>query len=87
MSRSDDDSVPRVPLEMSVSAQHVPWRLAKPDANESCRWSCVDGRWVSLTIVRNASPVTIVVADSNGHSETVGSHTAALELARKMRGS
>jgi hypothetical protein len=59
------------------------WRLAKAQQGESCRWECVDGRWVSLTL--DAEAGVVIVADSRGRSERIASYEGALELAKRWR--
>ncbi len=61
------------------------WRLVGAKAPESCRWECVDGRWVSLTLGQEAQVGMVAVKDSTGRMELVDSYEGALELAKSWR--
>lgn len=63
----------------------MPWRLVTPRGFESCRWQCHDGRWVALTLGRDAEIGTVVITDSSGKRETIDSYEDALTLARRWR--
>lgn len=63
----------------------IPWRLVQPEAGESCRWECVDGRWVAVSLGQGADLGTVVVADSTGQRRTVDSYEGALEVAKSLR--
>jgi hypothetical protein len=63
----------------------APWRLTRPRGEESCRWECVDGRWVTLTLGREGEVGCVVVEDSTGRRELVGSYEGALALAKEWR--
>jgi hypothetical protein len=64
---------------------YVPWRLGQAEPGESARWSCVDGRWVSVSLGQGAEAGQTIVANSEGDRELVQDHEAALELAKKWR--
>jgi hypothetical protein len=61
------------------------WRLVAAKAPESCRWECVDGRWVSLTLGQEDRVGMVAVKDSSGRSEFVDSYEGALQLAKAWR--
>jgi hypothetical protein len=63
----------------------VRWKLVQPGERESCRWQCVDGRWVSLALGHGAELGRVVVASSDGRRELVDAYEAALALAREWR--
>ncbi len=64
---------------------YVPWRLVHPRGHESCRWQCIDGRWVALTLGRDDEIGQVVVTDSHGRRELVDAYENALMLARQWR--
>ena len=64
---------------------YVPWRLVTPRGDESCRWQCIDGRWVALTLGRDDEIGRVVVTDSRGRRELVDAYENALRLARHWR--
>jgi hypothetical protein len=53
---------------------------------ESCRWESDDGRWLTVTVGDESELTKVVVADSTGQRETVGSYESALALAKSWRG-
>jgi hypothetical protein len=61
---------------------YVPWRLATAHAGESVRWECVDGRWVSISLVQGGQTI---VASSEGQREGVDDYESALKLAKSWR--
>ncbi len=67
------------------SVQFATWRLVKPKGAESCRWEAADGRWISLTLGRDAEIGSVVFADSSGARELIDSYEGALELAKSRR--
>jgi hypothetical protein len=67
------------------STEFVPWKLVTPVGRESCRWQCVDGRWVSLSLGQDDEIGQVVVADSTGKRELVDAYEDALALARHWR--
>jgi hypothetical protein len=74
-----------LPRRRRDSEQYVPWRLVSPTEPESCRWQCIDGRWVALTLGHGAEIGHVVVTDSHGRRELVDSYEGALTLARMWR--
>jgi|GEM_PF-4805358 len=64
---------------------YIRWRLVKPLKEESCRWECVDRRWVSLSIGRAAEAGKVVVEDNAGKRELADSYDSALALAKTWR--
>jgi hypothetical protein len=67
------------------TADYVPWKLVSPVDRESCRWQCLDGRWVSLALGHEDELGRVVVANSEGRRELVDAYEAALALARDWR--
>jgi hypothetical protein len=63
----------------------VRWRLVPAKAPESCRWQCVDGRWVSLTLGDGGQVGMVAVRDSDGRAELIDTYEGALELAKAWR--
>jgi len=63
----------------------VPWRLAQPEKGESCRWQCVDTRWVSVSLGADDELGSVVVKDSGGQRQVVQSYEGALALAKAWR--
>ena len=60
----------------------VPWRMCKPMEDESVRWECVDGRWVSITVGPRGKAF---VKSSSGIEEYVDNYERALQYARTLR--
>jgi len=77
---SDDSQI--VPADIDA---FIRWRLGAPLGEESCRWNCVDGRWVSLALGQDAEVGFVVVADSSGRRSLISSYEEALALARSWR--
>ena len=63
----------------------IPWRLDRAEAGESCRWVCVDSRWVSVSLGEGADLGSVVVKSSLGQREVVESYEDALSLAKSWR--
>ena len=63
----------------------VAWKLVPPKDPESCRWECLDGRWVALTIGHDTELGKVVVTDSGGRREQIESYEDALALAKLWR--
>jgi hypothetical protein len=61
------------------------WRLAHAALPECCRWECVDGRWVSLTLCHEEDMGKVLVRDSAGRAELTDSYEGGLALARRWR--
>jgi hypothetical protein len=80
-----EDGRPQATLSLSETARYVPWRLARAQAPESCRWECRDGRWVSLTIAHHSAMTKVIVADWSGRRELVDHYEEALALAKTWR--
>jgi hypothetical protein len=69
-----------------VSAEvYIPWSLSQAKPGESCRWECVDGRWVALALAANEELGSVIVVCSDGRRELVSSFEAALALAKGWR--
>jgi hypothetical protein len=64
---------------------YVPWRLGTPEAGESVRWVCVDGRWVSIALGQGAEAGRTIVMSGEGRREAVGDYESALNLAKSWR--
>jgi hypothetical protein len=64
---------------------HIPWSLSQAKPGESCRWECVDGRWVTLELAANEDLGSVIVLCSDGRRELVGSFEDALEIAKRWR--
>jgi hypothetical protein len=72
------------PRAFSTGAYEI-WSSVAPRGQESVRWECVDGRWVSVTLGTGAFVGTAEVRDSAGVFERVDSYEEALSLASKWR--
>ncbi len=70
---------------LSVTGMYVPWRLGTPQAGESVRWNCVDGRWVSIALGQGDEAGRTVVASGEGRREVVDDYESALKLAKSWR--
>jgi hypothetical protein len=70
---------------LSVTGMYVPWRLGSPEPGESVRWSCVDGRWVSIALGQGDEVGKTIVISSEGAREVVEDHESALALAKRWR--
>ncbi len=64
---------------------YISWALSLTKPGESCRWECVDGRWVALALATNEELGSVIVLCSDGRRELVSSFEAALALARGWR--
>jgi hypothetical protein len=73
------------PGPRSVTGMYVPWRLGTPEEGESVRWTCVDGRWVSLALGHGAEAGKTIVLASEGRREVVDDYEGALTLAKSWR--
>jgi hypothetical protein len=49
------------------------------------RWECVDGRWVTVTIGDGPEIGKVILEDSAGKREIMGTFEAALSLAATWR--
>jgi hypothetical protein len=63
--------------------EFIPWRLGPGEEGESCRWRCIDGRWISVRV--DKSTKRVVVRDSSGRERTTADYGSALEVARGWR--
>lgn len=63
----------------------IHWQLAPAQGEESVRWQCVDGRFVTITLGRDSEAGRAVVADSTGKRSVVDTYEEALTLARTWR--
>jgi hypothetical protein len=63
----------------------VPWRLVAARRGESCRWECVDRRWVSMTLGEDHELGQVIVSDSSGRRQTCEGYEQALDLAKTWR--
>jgi hypothetical protein len=63
----------------------VPWRVTAPQPGESVRWSCVDGRWVSIGLGHDEHAGEAIVRTSSGEVHYAESYEAALALAKQLR--
>ncbi len=61
------------------------WRLVTALSPESCRWQRGDGCWVSITIALESDFESVMVCDSTGREQQVGSYEEALALAKQWR--
>jgi hypothetical protein len=64
---------------------YIPWSLSQAKPGESCRWECVDGRWVALALATNEELGSVVVLCSDGRRQLVSSFEEALALAKGWR--
>jgi hypothetical protein len=67
------------------SSDFIAWRMAHARHPECCRWECVDGRWVSLTLCHEEDMGKVLVRDSAGRAELTESYEGGLALARRWR--
>jgi hypothetical protein len=63
----------------------TPWRPASPREDESARWECVDGRWISVSLGTGKRVGMALVQNSGVLCEWVDSFEGALALARRWR--
>jgi hypothetical protein len=63
----------------------VPWRLVAARRGESCRWECVDGRWVSMSLGEERELGQVIVTDSTGRRQSCAGYEQALDLAKSWR--
>ncbi len=75
----------KIARRRSRTAEFVLWRLVSPQGAESCRWECVDGRWVALTLGHGDEIGSVIVTDGEGLRSRVESYEEALALARSLR--
>jgi hypothetical protein len=61
------------------------WSLVQARGEESCRWECIDGRWVTIALGHGEQLGKVIVSRSDGPAEVVASYEGALELARSWR--
>jgi hypothetical protein len=59
--------------------------MVEPGPDESCRWECIDRRWVSLSLGKGADAGKVIVLDSNGQRAVAENHDAAIALAKTWR--
>lgn len=92
MSRDKKETFPSgflTDLEANVPVDRldevIPWRLTRAERGESCRWVCVDSRWVSVSLGEGEEMGKVLVEDSSGQREVVGSYEGALALAKTWR--
>lgn len=67
------------------TGRFILWRTVPPQAGEAVRWSCVDGRWVSIGLGSGDDVGTAIVQSSSGQRRSVDSYEAALDLAKAWR--
>jgi hypothetical protein len=67
------------------TGEYIAWRLAHASHPECCRWECIDGRWVSLTLCHEEDMTKVLVRDSAGRAELTESYEDGLALARLWR--
>jgi hypothetical protein len=75
----------RRPSRKEDTGKYVPWRTAPVQDDESVRWECVDGRWITVTLGHDEHAGQALVSSSSGLSQFVDSFDAALTLAKKWR--
>lgn len=62
------------------------WRLVASKGRESCRWQTADATgWVALTLGAQGDITKVVVAASDGRTETVEGYEQGLNVARRWR--
>ncbi len=63
----------------------VPWRLVRAPRGESCRWECIDRRWVTITLGQDHELGLVIVTDSTGRRHACEGYEQALALAKSWR--
>lgn len=71
---------------VSATAKGVtPWRPAVPREDESARWECIDGRWISVSLGTGKRAGMALVQNSGVLCEYVETFEEALALAKRWR--
>lgn len=73
------------PRRNDDTGKYVPWRTTSPRKDESVRWECVDGRWVTISLGQDDHAGEALVSNSDGRAEYVDSFEVALDLAKRWR--
>ncbi len=63
----------------------VPWKLVCRQSEEACRWECIDGRWVTISLDVGPTHGYAVIQSSAGERETTDSFDEALAIAKRWR--
>jgi hypothetical protein len=73
------------PYDAAELNPRLPWHVAEPRDDETMRWECADGGWVSIAPGFGATAGMMLVADSAGRCESVASYDDAVALAKSWR--
>jgi hypothetical protein len=85
--RRESDPLILTPLRArhDSSERIAAWDIVPPADDETCRWKSIDGRWVAVTIGRDAELGQVIVTSSDGRRHVVDNYEDALTTARLWR--
>ena len=75
-------------LELPPTDRFVPvarWRVAVARPDEAARWTCMDGRSVTVIVGHGDDIGTVLVRSSDGRCERLDSYEEALAIAKSWQ--